>query len=85
MIIFNGTGFDAISLHRTITLGTPNFESACIIINNLVDSGCQLTSIHYVSDSNRLVPLPVEAFDGQPMTNSFKRIEQDWKEILYQD
>lgn len=56
-------------------------ESGLNILTCLVDDGWQLISVKLIVDSS-LIPLPVEIFYNESLTESLKQLREEWEEVL---
>lgn len=62
--------------------GGPTLESGLDTVNSLVQNGTKLTCVRLRYYSTSEIQLPLEAFDGQSIGNSFRKLEQEWKLAL---
>lgn len=58
-----------------------NLETAFDFLTYVVTQGHVLVEV-YILDGNSWISLPLEAFDGQPISPVLQQLEQQWKHIL---
>jgi hypothetical protein len=68
--------------HQECCLGDFTLENTFDMLTALVKIKCQLISVHLIEGLAKPILLPVEAFDGEPMSKSLKKLQQEWEEIL---
>lgn len=73
--------FSTLQQHQTFHLKVATLEEGFDWLNALVATGYQLCSI-YLVDEHSNIRLPVDAFDGQPMSGVFLSLAQQWQELL---
>jgi hypothetical protein len=71
-------------IRQSFVVGDKNIDSCLELLTSIVKGGCQLVSVHLVCDADNPVSLPLEAFDGKPMRIPLQSLQQQLKEILYQ-
>ncbi|RZK44390.1 MAG: hypothetical protein EOO61_03920 [Hymenobacter sp.] len=59
-----------------------SFDQCIDMINRLVRGGWLLEQIQLYELDRQPINLPVEAFDGQPITDTFRRLAAQWQEAL---
>ena len=60
----------------------PDFGCCLDQLAGLVRSGWRLTSIKCVYQQGDFFPLPVKAFDGQPIGQGLRQLQQEWEVLL---
>ncbi|PRY19962.1 hypothetical protein CLV58_1633 [Spirosoma oryzae] len=59
-----------------------SIDASFSVINMLVNKGWQFQHITLIDFQGHFVDLPVEAFDGQPMSWHLDQLQQQWQAIL---
>lgn len=78
--------FGAISPQRRyveFSYVNPDFEICLDQVNVLVRGGWELISIKCQYQQGTYCPLPLEAFDGELVGATLKRLQHEWECLLY--
>lgn len=67
---------------RTFSLFTKNVEANLDLLNGFMDSGRVIHSAFVVDRLGSRTPLPLEAFDGQPVSEPMQALEIDFRKVL---
>jgi hypothetical protein len=59
----------------------PKLEAAFDVLGTITATGDVLISVDLIDNGQR-TPLPVEAFDGEPVGTHIKNLEHDWQALL---
>lgn len=63
--------------------GGPSLESGLDMLTDLVNHGWKLTNIRLIDSGGTLIPLPVDAFDGNYFNEPLRELRKEWEELLF--
>lgn len=80
-MILSFTAIDKNAQLRDFFCQQDELESALDILSSIASQGDTLLTASIIDEESRL-ELPVEVFDGQQFSNSFKQLEKQWQAVL---
>ncbi|RYF73287.1 MAG: hypothetical protein EOO39_10680 [Cytophagaceae bacterium] len=66
---------------RSFSAHIPNLEEGFDFLNDFVATGFALVDVRLL-DGSRIIPLPIEGFDGSPSLAAVRQLENEWTAIL---
>lgn len=80
-MILSFTAIDKNAQLRDFSCQFTELENALDVLSSIASQGDTLLAA-YVTDEESRLELPVEVFDGQQFSASFKQLEEQWQAIL---
>ncbi|NEU70493.1 hypothetical protein [Spirosoma agri] len=66
---------------RPFSCKVPQLEAAFEVLSAIAAAGDVVVSVDLL-DNGQHIPLPAEAFDGEPIRPHIEKLEEDWKALL---
>ncbi|MBO0951561.1 hypothetical protein [Fibrella forsythiae] len=80
MVIFITALFSPTDI-RSFSAQILSLEEGFDFLNDLVGTGFVLVDVRLL-DQSRIIPLPIEGFDGSPSSTAIRQLEEEWTNLL---
>ncbi len=68
--------------YQQYSIVSADIDSCLDMLTYLTKADCHLLSANLVLDNEKPTPLPIEAFDGEPMQEALQMLQLEWEEVL---